>query len=148
MAAVTMIDRLVEAGLAEMLATSVTGFTYHLSQDLTEKKPPFLAIRATIASETPVPKSGVFEIPVEIIMAARADDIAAETFNQKSAQLLQAFYHDISTVTRLNGTTAMGSAFAYRVDVEQSQNDVDSGERMFMRTINLTVVACPNSIAS
>jgi len=148
MAAVTMIDRLVEAGLAEMLATSVTGFTYHLSQDLTEKKPPFLAIRATIASETPVPKSGVFEIPVEIIMAARADDIAAETFNQKSAQLLQAFYHDTSTVTRLNGTTAMGSAFAYRVDVEQSQNDVDSGERMFMRTINLTVVACPNSIAS
>jgi hypothetical protein len=148
MAAVTMIDRLVEAGLAEILATSVTGFTYHLSQDLTEKKPPFLAIRATIASETPVPKSGVFEIPVEIIMAARADDIGAETFNQKSAQLLQAFYHDTSTVSRLNATTAMGSAFAYRVDVEQSQNDVDSEERMFMRTINLTVVACPNSIAS
>jgi hypothetical protein len=148
MAAVTMIDRLVEAGLAEMLATSVTGFTYHLSQDLTEKKPPFLAIRATIASETPVPKSGVFEIPVEIIMAARADDIGAETFNQKSAQLLQAFYQDTSTVSRLNATTAMGSAFAYRVDVAQSQNDVDSEERMFMRTINLTVVACPNSIAS
>jgi hypothetical protein len=148
MAAVTMIDRLVEAGLAEMLATSVTGFTYHLSQDITEKKPPFLAIRATMGTETPVRGSGVFEVPVEIFMSARADDLSEQTFNMKSAQLLQAFYYDTSTVSRLNATTAIGSAKTYRCDVVGSQSGVDGDERTWTRSLNLIVFAYPNSVAT
>jgi hypothetical protein len=148
MAAVTMIDRLVEAGLAEMLATSVTGFTYHLSQDITEKKPPFLAIRATMGTETPVRGSGVFEVPVEIFMSARADDLSEQTFNVKSAQLLQAFYYDTSTVSRLNATTAIGSAKTYRCDVVGSQSGVDGDERTWTRSLNLIVFAYPNSVAT
>jgi len=148
MAAVTIIDRLVEAGLAEMLATSVTGFTYHLSQDITEKKPPFLAIRATMGTETPVRGSGVFEVPVEIFMSARADDLSEQTFNVKSAQLLQAFYYDTSTVSRLNATTAIGSAKTYRCDVVGSQSGVDGDERTWTRSLNLIVFAYPNSVAT
>jgi len=148
MPAVTMIDRLVEAGLSEMLATSVTGFTYHLSQDITEKKPPFLAIRATMGTETPVRGSGVFEIPVEIFMSARADDLSEQTFNMKSAQLLQAFYYDTSTVSRLNATTAIGSAKTYRCDVVGSQSGVDGDERTWTRSLNLIVFAYPNSVAT
>jgi len=148
MAAVTMIDRLVEAGLAEMLATSVTGFTYHLSQDITEKKPPFLAIRATMGTETPVRGSGVFEVPVEIFMSARADDLSEQTFNVKSAQLLQAFYYDTSTVSRLNATTAIGSAKTYRCDVVGSQSGVDGDERTWTRSLNLIIFAYPNSVAT
>jgi len=148
MAAVTMLDRLVEAGLAEMLATSVTGFTYHLSQDITEKKPPFLAIRATMGTETPVRGSGVFEVPVEIFMSARADDLSEQTFNMKSAQLLQAFYYDTSTVSRLNATTAIGSAKTYRCDVVGSQSGVDGDERTWTRSLNLIVFAYPNSVAT
>lgn len=143
-----MIDRLVEAGLAEMLATSVTGFTYHLSQDITEKKPPFLAIRATMGTETPVRGSGVFEVPVEIFMSARADDLSEQTFNVKSAQLLQAFYYDTSTVSRLNATTAIGSAKTYRCDVVGSQSGVDGDERTWTRSLNLIVFAYPNSVAT
>jgi len=143
-----MLDRLVEAGLAEMLATSVTGFTYHLSQDITEKKPPFLAIRATMGTETPVRGSGVFEVPVEIFMSARADDLSEQTFNMKSAQLLQAFYYDTSTVSRLNATTAIGSAKTYRCDVVGSQSGVDGDERTWTRSLNLIVFAYPNSVAT
>ena len=148
MAAVTMLDRLIEAGLKELLSTSVTGVTYHLSQETTEKAPPFLAIRATIGAEVPRPGSGVFEVPVEVVMAARADDTTAQDFNVKSAQLLQAFYHDSSTVSRLNATTAIGSARAYRCDVTSSESGVDGDERLYTRTLQLTVVAYPNSIGS
>jgi len=147
MAAVTMLDRLIEAGLKELLSASVTGFTYHLSQETIKKDPPFVAIRATMGGETPVRGSGVFEIPVEIVMADKADDTTAQAFNSKSAQLLQAFYHDTSTVSRLNATTAIGSARAYRCDVTGSVGGVETDERLWTRTLNLTVLAYPNSIA-
>ena len=148
MAAVTMLDRLIEAGLKELLSSSVTGVTYHLSQETIEKDPPFLAIRATLGSETPVRGSGVFEIPVEIILADKADETTAQAFNVKSAQLLQAFYHDTTTVSRLNATTAIGAARAYRIDVTGSASGVETDERLWTRTPNLTVVAYPNSIGS
>lgn len=148
MAAVTMLDRLIEAGLKEMLSTAVTGVTYHLSQEMIEKDPPFLAIRATVAGEAIRPGSGVFEIPVEIILAERADETTAQAFNIKSAQLLQAFYHDSSTASRLNATTAIGAARAYRCDVTGSQSGVEGDERLFTRTVTLTVVAYPDSVGS
>ena len=148
MAAVTMLDRLIEAGLKEMLSTAVTGVTYHLSQEMIEKDPPFLAIRATVAGEAIRPGSGVFEIPVEIILAERADETTAQAFNTKSAQLLQAFYHDSSTASRLNATTAIGAARAYRCDVTGSQSGVEGDERLFTRTVSLTVVAYPDSVGS
>lgn len=148
MAAVTMLYRLIEAGLKEMLSTAVTGVAYHLSQDTTEKAPPFLAIRATMGSETPVRGSGVFEVPVEIVYAAKADDISPEAFSVKSAQLLQAFYHDSPTVARLNATTGINAARAYRCDVISAVSDVDNEERLFTRTVQLNVVAYPNSIGS
>ena len=148
MAAVTMLDRLIEAGLKEMLSTAVTGVTYHLSQETIEKDPPFLAIRATIAAEVPRPGSGVFEVPVEIVLAERADDTTAQAFNVKSAQLLQAFYHDSSTVTRLNATTAIGAARVYRCDVTGSESGVEGDERLFSRTLQLAVIAYPNSIGT
>lgn len=146
MAAVTMLDRLIEAGLKEMLASAVTGVAYHLSQETIEKDPPFLAIRATMGAEVPVPKSGVFEIPVQIVLAAHADETTAQAFNVKCAQLLQAFYHDSTTASRLNATTAIGSARAYRVDVTGGEGGVDTEERLFTRILNLTVLAYPNSI--
>ena len=148
MAAVTMLDRLVEAGLKELLQSAVTGVTYHLSQETTEKNPPFIAIRATMGSETPVRGSGVFEVPVEIVYAARADDITAQAFSVKSSQLLQAFYHDTSTVSRLNATSGMAAAVALRADVTSSESGVDNEERLFTRTLSLAVVAYPNSIGS
>jgi len=148
MAAVTMLDRLIEAGLKELLSSSVTGVTYHLSQETIEKDPPFLAIRATLGSETPVRGSGVFEIPVEIILADKADETTAQAFNVKSAQLLQAFYHDTTTVSRLNATTAIGAARAYRIDVTGSSSGVETDERLWTRTLNLLVAAYPNSIGS
>ena len=148
MAAVTMLDRLIEAGLKELLSTSVTGVTYHLSQETIEKDPPFLAIRATVAGEVPRPGSGVFELPVEIVLAERADDTTAQAFNVKSAQLLQAFYHDTSTVSRLNATTAIGSARVYRCDVTGSESGVEGDERLFTRILQLAVIAYPNSIGS
>ncbi|NDD53960.1 hypothetical protein EBZ39_08790 [bacterium] len=148
MAAVTMLDRLVEAGLKELLSTSVTGVTYHLSQETIEKNPPFLAIRATLGAETPVPRSGVFELPVEIVLAARADDTSPQDFNVKSAQLLQAFYHDSAATTRLNATTAIGSARAFRLDVTGTESGVEGDERLFTRTLRLTVLAYPNSNAA
>jgi hypothetical protein len=148
MAAVTMLDRLIEAGLKELLSGAVTGVTYHLSQETIEKDPPFLAIRATVAAEVPRPGSGVFELPVEIVLAERADDTTAQAFNTKAAQLLQAFYHDTSTVSRLNATTAIGAARAYRCDVTGSESGVDGDERLFTRTLSLTVIAYPNSTGS
>jgi len=148
MAAVTMLDRLIEAGLKELLSTSVTGVTYHLSQETIEKDPPFLAIRATLGAETPVRGSGVFEIPVEIIMAAHADDTTAQAFNVKSAQLLQAFYHDTTTVSRLNATTAIGAARALRCEVIGSESGVEGDERLLTRTLSLAVIAAPFSIGN
>ena len=81
-------------------------------------------------------------------MSARADDLSEQTFNVKSAQLLQAFYHDTSTVSRLNATTAIGSAKTYRCDVVGSQSGVDGDERMWTRSLNLIVFAYPNSVAT
>ena len=148
MAAVTMLDRLIEAGLKEMLSTAVTGVTYHLSQEMIEKDPPFLAIRASLGPEAGAPGSGVFEIPVEIILAERADDTTAQAFNVKSAQLLQAFYHDTSTPSRLNATTAIGAARVLRCDVIGSESGVEGDERLFTRILNLTTLAYPASIGS
>ena len=148
MAAVTMLDRLIEAGLKELVSASVTGVTYHLSQETIEKDPPFLAIRATVGAEVPVRGSGVFELPVEIVLADKADDTTAQAFNVKSAQLLQAFYHDADTADRLNATTAIGAARAYRVDVTGSVAGIETDERLWTRTLNLLVTATPNSIGS
>jgi len=143
-----MLDRLVEAGLKEMLSGAITGVAFHLSQETIEKDPPFLAIRATLGSEVPTPGSGVFEVPVEIVLAERADDTTAQAFNVKSAQLLQAFYHDNSTVSRLNATTAIGAARAYRAEITGSESGVEGDERLLTRTLSLTVFAYPGSIAS
>lgn len=148
MAAVTMLDRLVEAGLKELLQSAVTGVAYHLSQETIEKDPPFLAIRATIGPEVGAPQSGVFEVPVEIILAERADDTTAQAFNVKCAQLLQAFYHDTSTVSRLNATTGIGSARVLRCEITGSESGVEGDERLFTRILNLTTMAYPNSIGS
>ena len=148
MAAVTMLDRLIEAGLKELLSTAVTGVAYHLSQEVIEKDPPFLAIRATLGGEVPAPGAGLFDVPVEIILAERADDTTPQAFNVKSAQLLQAFYHDTSTVSRLNATTAIGAARAVRCDVTGSESGVEGDERLLTRTLSLAVIAAPFSIGS
>ena len=147
MAAVTMLDRLIEAGLKELVSASVTGVTYHLSQETIEKNPPFVAIRATISRQIPVPGSGVFEIPVEIVLAAKADETTAQAFNSKSAQLLQVFYHDTSAVSRLNATTAIGNGRVYRCDPVSSEAGTEPDERLWVRTLNLDVIAYPNAIA-
>ena len=148
MATVTMLDRLVEAGLRELISPAVTGVDYHLSQEVLEKDPPFLAIRATLGAEVPVPGAGLFEVPVEIILAERADDTTAQSFNAKSAKLLQAFYYDTTTVSRLNATTAIGSARVLRCDVTGSESGVEGDERLFTRTLTLAVIAYPASVAS
>jgi hypothetical protein len=48
----------------------------------------------------------------------------------------------------LNATTAIGAARAYRCDVTGSESGVDGDERLFTRTLSLTVIAYPNSTGS
>ena len=74
MPAVTMLDRLIEAAFKELLSVTVTGPTYHLSYDKTENMPPSIVIKATLGTEEPVQGSGVFSVPVEIVVDDSYDD--------------------------------------------------------------------------
>jgi len=148
MAAVTMLDRLIEAAFQELLSATVTGPTYHLSHDKTENVPPSIVIKATLGTEEPVRGSGVFAMPVEIVVNDRYDDTTLDAHTQKCSKILQAFYDSSTLTTRLNATTAIGSARCYNVKVDSVEPEADDEERTMRRTFKLAVIAYPNSIAS
>jgi len=148
MPAVTMLDRLVEAALQELLATTVTGVNYHLSHDKTENLSPAIIIKATLGTEEPVQGSGVFSVPVDIIVEDSYDDTTVDAHTQKCSKVLQAFFDSSSLATRLNATTAIGSARCYNAKVDSVEPEADDEERTMRRTYKLSVIAYPNSIAS
>jgi len=148
MPAVTMLDRLIEAAFQELLSSTVTRPTYHLSHDKTENVPPSIVIKATLGTEEPVQGSGVFSVSVEIVVNDRYDDTTVDAHTQKCSQVLQAFYDSSSLATRLNATTAIGSARCYNAKVDSVEPEADDEERTMRRTYKLAVIAYPNSIAS
>ena len=148
MPAVTMLDRLIEAAFQELLSATVTGPTYHLSHDKTENMPPSIVIKATLGTEEPVRGSGVFAVPVEIVVDDSYDDTTLDTHTQKCSKILQAFYDSSTLTTRLNATTAIGSARCYNAKVDSIEPEADDEERTMRRTFKLAVIAYPNSIAS
>jgi len=148
MPAVTMLDRLIEAAFQELLSATVTGLTYHLSHDKTENIPPSIVIKATLGTEEPVQGSGVFSVPVEIVVNDRYDDTTLDAHTQKCSKILQAFYDSSSLAIKLNATTAIGSARCYNAKVDSVEPETDDEERTIRRTYKLAVIAYPNSIAS
>jgi hypothetical protein len=148
MAAVTMLDRLIEAAFQELLSATVTGPTYHLSHDKTENVPPSIVIKATLGTEEPVRGSGVFAVPVEIVVDDSYDDTTLDAHTQKCSKILQAFYDSSTLTARLNATTAIGSARCYNAKVDSVEPEADDEERTMRRTFKLAVIAYPNSIAS
>jgi len=148
MPAVTMLDRLIEAAFQELLSATVTGPTYHLSHDKTENMPPSIVIKATLGTEEPVQGSGVFSVPVEIVVDDSYDDTTLDAHTQKCSKILQTFYDSSSLATRLNATTAIGSARCYNAKVDSVEPEADDEERTMRRTYKLAVIAYPNSIAS
>ena len=148
MPAVTMLDRLIESAFSELLSATVTGVNYHLSHDKTENLAPSIVIKATLGTEEPVQGSGVFSVPVEIVVEDLYDDTSVATHTQKCSKVLQAFYDSTSLTARLNATTAIGSARCYNAKVDDVEPEADDEERSIRRTFRLSVIAEPNSIAS
>ena len=143
-----MLDRLIEAAFQELLTTTVTGVTYHLSHDKTENMSPSIVIKATLGTEEPVQGSGVFSVPVEIVVDDSYDDTTLDAHTRKCSKVLQAFYDSSPLATRLNATTAIGSARCYNAKVDSIEPEADDEERTMRRTYKLAVIAQPNSIAS
>jgi hypothetical protein len=148
MPAVTMLDRLIEAAFQELLSATVTGPTYHLSHDKTENAPPSIVIKATLGTEEPVQGSGVFSVPVEVVVEDSYDDTTVDAHTQKCSKILQAFYDSSPLATRLNATTAIGLARCFNAKLESVEPEADDEERSMRRTYKLAVIAYPNSIAS
>jgi hypothetical protein len=148
MAAVTMLDRLIEAAFKELISPVVTAPTYHLSHDQTENVPPSIVIKASMGSEEPVRGSGVFSVPVEIMFTERYDDVTPAVHSAQCSQILQCFYDSTNLSTKLNATTAIGSARTYSAKLESSEASANNEERNYTQNYKLTVIAYPNSIAS
>ena len=148
MPAVTMLDRLIEAAFKELISPVVTAPTYHLSHDQTENVPPSIVIKASMGSEEPVRGSGVFSIPVEIIFEESYDDATSASHSVQCSKILQVFYDSSTLVSRLNATTAIGSARTYDAKVESSEASANNEERSYTQNYKLTVIAYPNSTAS
>jgi len=148
MPAVTMLDRLIEAAFKELISPVVTAPTYHLSHDQSENMPPSIVIKASMGSEQPVKGSGVFSIPVEIIFEESYDDATPASHSAQCSQILQVFYDSSTLVSRLNATTAIGSARTYDAKVESSEASANNEERSYTQNYKLTVIAYPNSTAS
>jgi len=148
MPAVTMLDRLIEAAFKELISPVVTAPTYHLSHDQTENVPPSIVIKASIGSEEPVRGSGVFSIPVEIIFEESYDDATPASHSSQCSKILQCFYDSSDLSTRLNATTAIGSARTYNAQLDSSEASASDEERSYTQNYNLTVIAYPGSIAS
>jgi hypothetical protein len=92
--------------------------------------------------------SGVFSVPVEIVVEDLYDDTSVAAHTQKCSKVLQAFYDSTSLTARLNATTAIGSARCYNAKVDDVEPEADDEERSIRRTFRLSVIAEPNSIAS
>lgn len=148
MAAVTMLDRLIEAAFKELISPVVTGPTYHLSHDQTQNVPPSIVIKASLGSEEPVQGSGVFSVPVEIVFEESFDDTTPAAHTQQCSKILQTFFDASSLVTRLNATTAIGSARTYQAKLDSSEASADNEERTYTQNFKLNVIAFPGSIAS
>jgi hypothetical protein len=148
MPAVTMLDRLIEAAFKELISPVVTAPTYHLSHDQTENMPPSIVIKASIGSEEPVRGSGVFSIPVEIIFEESYDDATPASHSAQCSKIMQCFYDSSDLSTRLNATTAIGSARTYNAQLDSSEASASDEERTYTQNYNLTVIAFPGSIAS
>ena len=148
MAAVTMLDRLIEAAFKELISPVVTAPTYHLSHDQTENTPPSILIQASMGSEEPVRGSGVFSVPVEIIFTERQDDVTTASHSAQCSQILQCFYDVTNLSARLNATTAIGLARTYSAKLDSSDASAESEERTITQSYKLTVIAFPGSIAS
>jgi hypothetical protein len=148
MAAVTMLDRLIEAAFKELISPVVTAPTYHLSHDQTENTPPSIVIKASMGSEEPVRGSGIFSVPVEIIFDESYDDATPTSHSAQCSKILQCFYDATNLSARLNATTAIGSARTYSAKLESSEASADNEERSYTQNYKLTVIAFPGSIAS
>jgi len=148
MAAVTMLDRLIEAAFKELISPVVTAPTYHLSHDATENVPPSIVIKASMGSEEPVRGSGVFSVPVEIVFTERQDDVTTASHSVQCSKILQCFYDATDLSARLNATTAIGSARTYSAKLESSEANAENEERTIGQNYKLTVIAFPGSIAS
>lgn len=148
MAAVTMLDRLIESAFKEMIAPVVTAPAYHLSHDQTENVPPSIVIKASMGSEEPVRGSGVFSLPIEIIFAESYDDATPASHSVQCSKILQVFYDATDLSARLNATTAIGSARTYSAKLDSSEASADNEERTYTQNYKLSVIAFPGSIAS
>ena len=148
MPAVTMLDRLIESAFKELISPVVTAPTYHLSHDQSENMPPSIVIKASLGSEEPVRGSGVFSIPVEIIFEESYDDATPASHSAQCSKILQCFYDSSDLSTRLNATTAIGSARTYNAQLDSSEASASDEERSYTQNYNLTVLAYPGSIAS
>ena len=126
MAAVTMLDRLIEAAFKELISPVVTAPTYHLSHDQSENMPPSIVIKASMGSEEPVRGSGIFSVPVEIIFDESYDDATPTSHSAQCSQILQCFYDATNLSARLNATTAIGSARTYSAKLPSSRSPVPS----------------------
>jgi len=101
-----------------------------------------------LGTEEPVRGSGVFSVPVEIVVDDSYDDTTVDAHTQKCSKILQAFYDSSQLATRLNATTAIGAARTYSAKLESSMASANNEERSYTQNYKLTVIAYPNSIAS
>jgi hypothetical protein len=87
-------------------------------------------------------------VPVEIVVDDSYDDTTVDAHTQKCSKVLQVFYDSSPLATRLNATTAIGSARCFNAKLESVEPEADDEERTMRRTYRLAVIAMPNSIAS
>jgi len=132
------IERDVENAIADALTTAgVTGVNIYTSERISGRLLPFVSIVASIKSEEIAPFTGVFDLNATITYVARADTANDQSYDNKFASILQAFYTDPNLASQM--TTASADLEFFVADITKVGQRIISTSRTWAKDIFMDV---------
>lgn len=129
---------ILEDALAGLL-TPITGLNVYVSNRRGARFFPYVTIKAQIGSQLIVPKSGVFEIPVELSYSDSAVRTDQATFEANYFEIFAALYEESATlISRIEAETDKLKVYMARITGQNPTIRTD--KRAWVRGLNLSVI--------
>lgn len=132
------IERDVENAIANAITTAgVTGVNIYTSERISGRLLPFVTIITSIKNEEIAPFTGIFNLSATITYVARADTATDQSYDNKFASILQAFYTDPNLASQM--TTASSDLEFYIADITKIGQRIISTSRTWAKDIFMDV---------
>lgn len=131
------IEREVELGLINAVS-GVSGLNYYTSEKDTARELPFVAVKASIASEELGPFSGVFKIDATLMYKQKADSSTNSGFDLKFQEIVNQFYLIPNLANYITSNT---NITIYDAKIQNVNNVILSTNRTWGKNMTFNIMA-------